>query len=153
MAAVCWRAASLFGTISDVADIFSKRKRSQVMSAIRSTGNDSTEIRFASILRANRIAGWRRHLPLIGRPDFAFRNEKVVVFVDGCFWHGCRWHGRKPDSNKAYWLKKLAKNKTRDRNNARTLRRHGWNVLRFWQHELKSEARVVRQVLKALRRT
>ena len=135
-----------------MADIFTKRKRSQVMSAIRSTGNRATEIRFALMLRANRITGWRRHVRIIGRPDFVFRKEKVVVFVDGCFWHGCRWHGRKPDSNQNYWLKKLRRNKNRDKNNTHTLRQRGWRVLRFWQHDLKSEQRVLRRLLAAFGR-
>ena len=70
-------------------DVFSKKKRSQVMAAIRSKGNKTTELRLASILRAHGISGWRRHQPLFGKPDFVFRRERLAVFVDGCFWHGC----------------------------------------------------------------
>jgi len=62
-----------------VADIFTKSKRSQVMSAIRSSGNAATELKLASILRTHRIFGWRRHFNIVGRPDFAFRKERVVV--------------------------------------------------------------------------
>jgi hypothetical protein len=49
-----------------MADVFSKRKRSQVMAAIRSRGNKDTELKLASIFREHGIKGWRRHLPLPG---------------------------------------------------------------------------------------
>jgi|GEM_PF-2200136 len=50
-----------------MADVFSKKKRSQVMAAIRSKGNKDTELKLASILRAHGIKGWRRHQPLPGK--------------------------------------------------------------------------------------
>jgi len=68
-----------------MADVFSKRKRSQVMAAIRSKGNKDTELKLASILRAHGIKGWRRHQPLVGKPDFIFLKQRLAVFVDGCF--------------------------------------------------------------------
>jgi DNA mismatch endonuclease (patch repair protein) len=97
-----------------VADVFTKKKRSQVMAAIRSTGNRATELRLAAIFRAHGITGWRRHQALPGKPDFVFRRERLAVFVDGCFWHGCRWHCRMPKSRRAYWGTKIARNKARD---------------------------------------
>jgi len=42
-------------------DVFSKAKRSEVMSRIRSRGNRDTELALARLLRANHITGWRRH--------------------------------------------------------------------------------------------
>ncbi len=65
-----------------MADVLSKKKRSQVMAAIRSTGNRATELRLAAIFRAHGIPGWRRHQPLPGTPDFVFRRERLAVFVD-----------------------------------------------------------------------
>jgi len=82
-------------------DVFTKRKRSEVMARIRGRGNKDTEIALAKLLRANGISGWRRNQALIGKPDFIFRRERVAVFVDGCFWHGCPIH-----SSPAKWLKK-----------------------------------------------
>ena len=70
-------------------DVFTKEKRSEVMSLIRGKGNKETENALLALLRQNKITGWRRHLPLPGKPDFAFQKQKVAVFVDGCFWHGC----------------------------------------------------------------
>jgi DNA mismatch endonuclease, patch repair protein len=129
-----------------MADVFSKRKRSEVMAAIRSKGNKETEFVLAAIFRKNGLIGWRRHLPLPGKPDFAFPENRVAVFVDGCFWHGCRWHGRKPDSNQKYWVLKLARNKNRDHKVVRILRQKGWIVLRIWEHELKKEQHVIKRV-------
>jgi DNA mismatch endonuclease (patch repair protein) len=78
------------------------------------------------------------------RPDFVFRKSRTAIFVDGCFWHGCPRHATKPANNRAFWKKKLAGNKTRDRVVNRMLRRAGWKVVRIWEHELSkqnSEAR------------
>ena len=66
-------------------DVFTKKKCSQIMAAIRSRGNKATELKLATILRTARITGWRRHQPLPGRPDFVFRRQRLAVFVDGCF--------------------------------------------------------------------
>ena len=55
------------------------------MQAIRAKGNKSTELKMVKLFRENKITGWRRHLPLPGKPDFTFRKEKLTLFVDGCF--------------------------------------------------------------------
>lgn len=134
-----------------MADVFTKSKRSAVMAAIHSTGNRDTEVRLASILRAHRITGWRRHQPLPGKPDFVFHRQRLAVFVDGCFWHGCPRHGRKPLSNRGYWLRKLRRNQRRDDDVSRTLRKAGWAVVRVWEHELASETRIVSRIQRALK--
>jgi DNA mismatch endonuclease, patch repair protein len=121
-----------------MADVFSKQKRSQIMAAIRSRGNKETELRLASILRAAKIKGWRRHQPLPGHPDFVFRRQRVAIFVDGCFWHGCHRHCRMPRGNRSYWRAKIARNSARDRRSNRLLRSRGWRVLRIWGHSLAS---------------
>lgn len=122
------------------------------MSRIRSTGNKETEFALMKILRQNRIKGWRRHLPLAGRPDFAFQKEKLAIFVDGCFWHGCPRCYRRPTSRKRYWDAKYERNKRRDREVARKLRERGWNVLRIWEHQIKGESMITRKIKKLLER-
>ena len=117
-------------------DIFTKAKRSEVMSKVRGTGNKDTELALIRVFRAHRITGWRRHQSVFGRPDFVFLRHRIAVFVDGCFWHGCPIHGRMPKSRKVFWVAKLAANKTRDRLVIRTLRARGWTVIRIWEHEL-----------------
>lgn len=73
---------------------------------------------------------------------------KLAVFVDGCFWHSCPKHRTKPANNAAFWRKKLAANKARDRRVTRTLRRMGWRVLRIWEHELarRNETRLLKRI-------
>ena len=69
------------------------------------------------------------------RGDLVFRPSKVVVFVDGCFWHCCPIHGSVPGSNVAWWTKKLTRNKERDLDTNKSLEEAGWRVLRVWEHE------------------
>jgi DNA mismatch endonuclease (patch repair protein) len=69
------------------------------------------------------------------RPDVAFLRAKVAVFVDGCFWHGCPTHGTWPKANAAWWREKIEGNRRRDRDTDRRLKRAGWVVLRFWEHD------------------
>lgn len=118
-------------------DVFTPQKRSQVMSRIRGKGNRDTELALLRLLRKQRITGWRRHLPLAGRPDFAFRRQRVAVFVDGCFWHQCPKCSSLPAGNREFWQKKLGENVRRDRAVTRRLRGDGWRVIRIWEHELR----------------
>lgn len=119
-----------------MADVFSPTKRSEVMSRIRGKGNEATEITLISLLREHQLTGWRRHQLVFGRPDFVFRRQRVAVFVDGCFWHGCPRHFKMPRGNRAFWTRKMANNRARDRLVNRTLRADGWRVIRIWEHSL-----------------
>ena len=135
-----------------MADVFTKAKRSAVMALIRSRGNKATELRMIALFRAHGITGWRRGVPLFGKPDFVFRATKIAVFVDGCFWHGCPRHGTMPAGNRAFWKAKLARNAARDRKVTRTLRKAGWRVLRVWECALanKRSARTGTRIARAL---
>lgn len=148
-----------------MADVFSKTRRSEVMSGIRAKGNKDTEIALMRLLRKNQIKGWRRHVilkfnvkkikdtksfqklasniswKLQVTPDFVFRTERVVVFVDGCFWHGCPKHSNLPANNRIFWNKKLSGNEMRDRWVNKMLHLHGWHVVRVWEHELQQNLR------------
>lgn len=134
-------------------DVWSKKKRSAVMSLIRSRGNHETELRLIEIFRTFGIRGWRRGQALPGRPDFVFRAERLAVFVDGCFWHGCPRCYRRPSSNQEYWDAKIARNRARDRAVTRQLRRTGWSVVRIWHHDLsiKRQDHTARRIHRALR--
>ena len=114
-------------------DVFTKAKRSAVMSLIRSRGNRATELRLIALMREHSITGWRRNARVFGKPDFVFGAAKLAVFVDGCFWHGCPRHATIPTNNRAFWKAKLARNAARDRKVTRTLRSSGWTVLRVWE--------------------
>lgn len=120
-----------------MSDVFTKEKRSEVMSRIRGQGNKRTELALIKIFRQLGITGWRRRYPAFGKPDFAFPALRLAVFVDGCFWHCCPKHKTRPQSNKEFWEKKLETNRRRDREVNRELKKRGWLVLRIWEHELK----------------
>lgn len=124
-----------------MADIWNKQKRSEVMARIRSQGNKATELRLISIFHEAHITGWRRKQPLLGKPDFVFRKQRLAVFVDGCFWHGCSKCYRRPASNQTYWDEKIQRNQKRDRQVTRELRKAGWQVLRIWEHQLADKER------------
>ena len=119
-------------------DTFSKTERSRIMASVRSRNTKSTELRFISILKSKGIAGWRRNFTLSGKPDFVFPRLKIAVFIDGCFWHGCPRHCRMPSSNIHYWNDKIEKNKIRDKKITKALKIKGWQVIRIWEHEIKS---------------
>ena len=133
-------------------DVFTKSKRSAVMSRIRGSGNKDTELRLISIFRAHHITGWRRNRKLPGKPDFVFPSQHLAVFVDGCYWHGCPKHYTRPKSNRKFWDVKIARNRQRDREVNRLLLAKGWRVLRIWEHALtrKNEKRTTARISRAL---
>lgn len=74
------------------------------------------------------------------RVDIAFTRARLVVFIDGCFWHGCPEHGRLPKSNREWWRWKLDLNAARDADTDHLLAGLGWRVLRIWEHVKPHEA-------------
>jgi DNA mismatch endonuclease, patch repair protein len=136
-----------------VADNMSPERRSYTMSRIRSQGNESTEKRVARILRVHRIKGWRRHVDLPGKPDFVFPDQRVAIFVDGCFWHGCPRCGLRSKTNTMYWKRKIEDNRRRDRKTRNQLQRIGWSVLRIWEHGLRDPERIAERLIMHLRGT
>jgi DNA mismatch endonuclease (patch repair protein) len=135
-----------------MADVFTKQKRSEVMAAIHGRGNRSTEWRLRARLVSSGISGWRMNAgDVMGKPDFVFSRNKIAVFVDGCFWHGCRKCRNIPASNQDFWSAKIEANKKRDHKVSRNLRKSGWQVIRFWEHELKRKpAKCVETIKSAL---
>jgi len=84
---------------------------------------------------------------LPGKPDIAFINKKVAIFLDSCFWHGCRYHCRMPSTNILYWRQKIARNKDRDKEINKKYKKMGWKILRFWEHELqKNSERAIKEI-------
>jgi DNA mismatch endonuclease (patch repair protein) len=116
-----------------MSDIFSARKRSEIMSRIRSK-NTKPEL---LIRRAIHRMGFRFRLhqtDLPGKPDIVLARYRTVIQVRGCFWHGheCAT-GHTPLSNKLYWGPKIGRNKARDRKNDASLRAMGWKVIEVWE--------------------
>jgi len=108
------------------------------MASVKSRDAKSTELKFILLLKEKGITGWRRNYPLTGKPDIVFSRFKIAVFIDGCFWHGCPHHCRMPSSNVNYWNNKIEKNKIRDKKITKALKMRGWQVIRIWEHEIKT---------------
>lgn len=116
-------------------DNLTPEQRSYCMSRIK--GKDTgLEVRVRSALHKRGLR-FRKHVKgLPGKPDIVFTKLKVVVFIDGDFWHGYRfpsWKLRVSD----FWIKKISGNRARDQKNQKKLRSMGWRVIRLWQHELE----------------
>jgi DNA mismatch endonuclease (patch repair protein) len=121
-------------------DIWSKEKRSYVMSRIRSW-DTSPEIKVRSILHQMGFR-FRLHVKILpGQPDIVFPKYRKVVFVHGCFWHlhkGCR-DGTIPKTDHEKWKAKLQRNVERDKAHIKELRRKGWKVLVLWECEIEKK--------------
>jgi DNA mismatch endonuclease, patch repair protein len=109
------------------------------MSKVKGRGNRSTEEVVARFLTDNGIEGWVRNCKdLIGSPDFFFKDLKLAVFVDGCFWHGCAKCDRSlPRTRTEFWESKIDGNRRRDQRTTRELRRSGIHVMRIWEHTIR----------------
>lgn len=124
---------------------------SKVMSANSSKGT-GPELVLRRALREQGIKGYRLYRKGVpGRPDISFGPEKVAIFINGCFWHRCpRCKLPLPGSNKAFWKEKFARNKRRDRLNAKRLQRLGWRVLVFWECEIEKDPKRLAGMVRAL---
>lgn len=121
-------------------DKFSKHKRSEIMSHIKSK-NTKPEITVRKIIYSlgYRYRLHRKDLP--GKPDLAFIKKKKVIFINGCFWHGhsgCK-KSALPDTNYEFWNDKIKNNVNRDTLNYQRLKDMGWKYLVIWQCELKND--------------
>jgi DNA mismatch endonuclease, patch repair protein len=122
------------------------------MAQVRSQRNRSTEWRLRGCLVRAGIRGWTLNpAEIAGKPDFAFREQRLLLFVDGCYWHGCPRCYRRPSSNTEYWDAKVLRNRARDVRTTAALKREGWRVIRIWEHQLSSPHSVLRKILTALR--
>jgi len=74
---------------------------------------------------------------LLGKPDFIDWGNKLVIFIDGCFWHKCPKCYVEPKSNKSYWIPKLERNIIRGGEVGKAYKVAGWKVRRIWACELK----------------
>lgn len=116
------------------------------------TRNSSPEVRLRRILHRFGLRYRLHSSDLPGRPDITFSSAKVVVFVDGCFWHACPTHGVLPKNNREWWRRKLLMNRKRDRDKDRVLKSTGWLPIHVWEHdEMASAARKIAQIVRGRR--
>lgn len=119
-------------------DNLTKEQRRRNMQNIRSA-NTKAELFVARELRKRKIYFARNVKNIFGRPDFVFRRIKVALFIDSDFWHGHPERCIMPKSNLRYWNKKIRRNKERDREVNRSLRKNGWKVLRIWEQAIRKK--------------
>ncbi|MEK6943780.1 MAG: very short patch repair endonuclease [Nanoarchaeota archaeon] len=119
-----------------MADKFSKAKRSAIMSRIRSK-NTSLEVEFRKLLWKNGLGRYRIHYNLPGKPDIVYVSKKIVIFLDGDFWHGYNWKKLGKVPPRKYWQKKIQKNIDRAKKYNKMLKKDGWKVIRIWEHDVK----------------
>ncbi len=113
-------------------DVHSKEQRSYNMSMIR-----SSKTKPELILRTElRKAGFIYQPKILGKPDFIDETNKVVIFVDGCFWHRCQIHYKEPKTNKVFWKMKIRKTLNRDHYVRNLFEKNGYLVIKIWEHEI-----------------
>jgi DNA mismatch endonuclease (patch repair protein) len=121
-------------------DVYSKDKRSWVMSRIKSQ-DTGPEIKIRSLVHrlGYRFRLHRKDLP--GKPDLVFPARRKIIFVHGCFWHGhsCRKGQHMPETSTDYWRGKIEKTITRDRETVKALHAAGWQTLIIWECEIKND--------------
>lgn len=108
-------------------------QRSLNMTAVRSQ-NTKPELAVRSALHAMGLRFRLHQRSLPGSPDIVLKKHATIILVHGCFWHGhsCP-KGRPPASRPEFWLPKLERNRERDRNAIRDLRKLGWRVVTVWE--------------------
>ena len=119
------------------AGFYSTAKSSAVMKTIRSKNTKAEML----LRKALWCKGYRYRLHvkgITGKPDIIFISRKIIVFVDGDFWHGYNWEEKRKNlvSNKGYWIPKIERNMQRDLEVTNSLIQNGWSVIRFWEHEI-----------------
>lgn len=119
-------------------DVHTKKQRSFNMSQIKGK-NTNPEIQFRKYIWIRGIRGYRLHSKIKGKPDLYFPKKKIAVFIDGCFWHQCPICFKKPKTNKKFWSNKIRENVERDLNTDIFLEKQGINVIRLWEHEIKTD--------------
>lgn len=118
-----------------MADIFSKKKRSEIMSKVRNK-DSKIEIEFRKKLWKAGFRYRKNSTKYFGKPDILLKKYKTVIFIDSCFWHGCKKHCILPVSNKKFWKDKIDGNIKRDREVSKYYKIVGWKVFRIWEHEM-----------------
>jgi DNA mismatch endonuclease, patch repair protein len=136
-------------------DVFDPAKRSAVMRAVKSS--DTAPER--AVRAAVRALGFGRRYRLngahlAGKPDLVFTSLGKVVFVHGCFWHGhdCKRGARAPKGDASYWRAKIERNRTRDGETLKALKRKGWSALVVWECETRDDAALSRKLAAFLRK-
>ena len=119
-------------------DVFTNKKRSEIMSKIRSENTEIERLIFRELCRRG-IYFQRHYKKAQGKPDIALPKKKKALFIGGDFWHGRNFSKQKKRLPKKYWLSKIENNIKNDRRNRLVLKKHGWKVMRIWENQLEKD--------------
>ena len=132
-------------------DNLTKEQRRKNMQNIRSIDTAPEKIVMRE-LKKRRISFATHVSSITGKPDIVFRKIKTVVFIDSDFWHGHPKRFIKPKTNIKYWREKIKRNKERDKEVGRKLKKNGWAVLRFWEYDIKKRPdQIINKILEAIK--
>jgi DNA mismatch endonuclease (patch repair protein) len=135
-----------------MADNLSQKRRSALMARVHSRDTGPELLLRSALHRAGyRYALHKVDLP--GTPDVVFTKRKKIIFIHGCFWHGHRKcnQGRPAKSNTAFWTKKLASNRARDKAVLTYLAEEGWKVHIVWSCQLRSAQKIADTITEVTR--
>lgn len=125
-------------------------QRSKLMSKIKSK-DTKPEILFRKELWNAGIRYRKHNKKLPGNPDIVNKKFKLIIFIDGEFWHGYNWSEKKKKlkTNREFWISKIERNIQRDHENNLKLEKLGYRVFRFWEHEVKKESQKCIQLIRS----
>jgi DNA mismatch endonuclease, patch repair protein len=118
-------------------------RASRIASSSSKKQGTKCEMALRTALRKRRISFSTNARDIAGRPDVVFRAKRMIVFVDGDFWHGRNLKEKLKrlslGANKNYWTQKIQSNVRRDLRTRRKLRRQGWSVLHAWETDIHKD--------------
>lgn len=119
---------------------YTTKQRSRLMSKIRSHDTKS-ELKLRKALWSLGYRYRKNVNKLPGCPDIVFGKFKLIIFIDGEFWHGYNWEAKKNKlkTNRGFWIPKIERNMIRDEQNNKLLTEQGWNIMRFWEKQVKKD--------------
>ncbi len=103
------------------------------------------------LLKTNKIK-FKTHVSILGQPD-VFIKPNICIFADGDYWHGWYYlNGKNYSTQKSInneWFKNKIKYDTKITSDLKKL---GYSVLRFWEHEINEEPeKCLKKILKAIK--
>jgi DNA mismatch endonuclease (patch repair protein) len=133
-------------------DRLTPQRRSWLMSQVR--GKDTfPELAVRKIVHKLGLRYRLHQTSLPGKPDLVLAKHRMIIFVNGCFWHrheGCR-KATTPSTRKEFWQHKFSRNLKRDIQNQSALKQLGWRVIVVWECETKNNRRLEQLLRRKLR--
>ena len=121
-----------------MSDNNTKKHRRETMISVKSE-TDTLVSKVTTELSSQGISLKKNVEDLPGKPDIAFKNLKLVIFIDSCFWHGCKLHCEIPSTNTVFWHDRIKRNQKKDEEINDYYINNGWIVIRIWEHDINNK--------------